>query len=867
MLQIPESKIAVPALPDPFVPRPGLLAALDDDNPADEHVTLVCAPGGYGKTTLLAHWALAAGRTGPGLAWVNLDRGDDDPHRLWTGVLAALTAHPAVPTDGPLHELARAAASVEESAGSRFATDLLDALDGLPTRIPLVLHDVHELSAPAALRGLGTIVAARPSGVRLVLSSRLDPPLSLSTLRSAGRLRELRASRLRFSPAEAGAVLQRRGLRPTPAQVQGLHACTGGWPTAVHLAGTVLCGGVEPDAFLARFAATSRPVADFLVDEVLTSLSERDRELLAAVAEDDPRAVRADARDGLERLARLTGLLTPAHRPLPGYRVDPLVAAHLRTTRGHRSRSAAGPHGRAVGSGRGEDDPVAGLQRAVRGGDDALLVESVHRFAGILLVTGQHSVLRDVLSRLRERSAPADPWLALCSALTHVEAGDPAATRAELDHTGRRWPAEPDGRLEILRSVTELFAAVATADFTAAPARIRAGRDEGLTPEWAALALVATGGVGLLYGDQEATTAPLQEALTITRRYGFTYLEMQCCTLLGGVAGMTGDHRAMTVAARGALATASADGWDGSLWSTACRWMLAYAALLQFEPAEARDIAAEALRQGGTPRSPRLEFALRAVSGAALFDDGSPHRGLQEMRQARTDLGAVSLAGAQAAAPAVLEHRAALALGRPDLARAVTDWLAEHGGAGGEVLLMRAWEALSTGHDQAARAAVRPLLDGSVTGVLPHTIVEALLVETTALVTAAEVHGARRALRTALSLAEPLDAVRPFAMAEPPVRALLSHHLARSGAAEPFAARALAAGRGAHRRQPAPLSDQELAMITFLPSPLSVEQIAAELGIAGSVEARSMMRTVYCKLSASSRRTAVTAAFERRLLR
>jgi LuxR family maltose regulon positive regulatory protein len=237
------------------------------------------------------------------------------------------------------------------------------------------------------------------------------------------------------------------------------------------------------------------------------------------------------------------------------------------------------------------------------------------------------------------------------------------------------------------------------------------------------------------------------------------------------------------------------------------------------------------------------------------------------MRQARTDLGAVSLAGAQAAGPAVLEHRAALALGRPDLARSVADWLAEHSDAGGEVLLMRAWTALSTGRDQAARAAVRPLLDGSVTGVLPHTIVEALLVETTAQVTAGEVQGARRALRTALSLGAPLDAVRPFATAEPPARALLGHHLARRGPAEPFATRALAAGRSAHRRRPAPLSDKELVMIKLLPSPLSVQQIAAELGIAGSEEAHGMMRTIYRKLGASSRRTAVAAAFERRLLR
>jgi LuxR family maltose regulon positive regulatory protein len=237
------------------------------------------------------------------------------------------------------------------------------------------------------------------------------------------------------------------------------------------------------------------------------------------------------------------------------------------------------------------------------------------------------------------------------------------------------------------------------------------------------------------------------------------------------------------------------------------------------------------------------------------------------MHQARTDLGAVSLAVEQAAALAVLEHRAALALGRLDIARAVTDWLSERSGAGGEVLLMRAWAALSSGRDQAARATVRPLLDGSVTGLLPHTVVEALLVETAAGVTAGEIHGARRALRSALSLGAPLDVVRPFAMAEPPARALLGHHLGRCRTTEPFGARALAAGRGARPRRLFPLTDIEMAIIELLPSPLSVEQIAVELDIAGSEEAHAMIRTVYLKLGASSRRTAVAAAFERRLLR
>jgi hypothetical protein len=197
-------------------------------------------------------------------------------------------------------------------------------------------------------------------------------------------------------------------------------------------------------------------------------------------------------------------------------------------------------------------------------------------------------------------------------------------------------------------------------------------------------------------------------------------------------------------------------------------WRPAYGALLRSEPGEARNLAARALRRRGRART---TFALRVVHGAALFDEGSRHRGLQEMQQARTDLGAFSPVGEQAAVPALLEHRAALALDRPDAAGAVVRWLEERNGAIGELLLMRAWAALSVGHDQAARSAVGPVLNGSVPALLPHTVVEALLVETTALVTGGEVHRARRVLLTALSLSAPLDVVRPFATAEPPARA------------------------------------------------------------------------------------------------
>jgi LuxR family maltose regulon positive regulatory protein len=293
--------------------------------------------------------------------------------------------------------------------------------------------------------------------------------------------------------------------------------------------------------------------------------------------------------------------------------------------------------------------------------------------------------------------------------------------------------------------------------------------------------------------------------------------------------------------------------------------MLAYSALMRAQPAEARRYASEGLQRGGTALRPRLVFALRAVHGAALFDSGRRHEGLQQMQQARADLGGVPLSAEQAAALAVLEHHAAVVLGRPDDARAVVDWLSDRIGRPGEVLLMQAWEKLSVGRSNAARADVEPILAGTVPSVLPHTLVEALLVAASVDVSDGQVHTARNALRAALSSGASLEVVRPFALAEAEARELLGTHVTRSSSTEPFAVRALAAGRS-YERPTAHLDAAERHVIALLSSPLSVEQIARELVIP-IAETHARLRMIYRKLGVSSRRTAVTAALERGILR
>jgi LuxR family maltose regulon positive regulatory protein len=501
----------------------------------------------------------------------------------------------------------------------------------------------------------------------------------------------------------------------------------------------------------------------------------------------------------------------------------------------------------------------------VRAADDRLLVELVHRCGAALLVTGHHPELRRALSEVGAQVVAGDPWLTLYSALVRIEDWDATGATADIRRGVELFPAEPDPPLAVLRSIAELFDAASAADLAADPHPLDEEQRRFGDPEWSGLARVSIGGRGLLVGASPvAATAALEDALELARRHGFRYLEMQCSALLAGVAGIAGDYRAMTAAATGALATAIARGWDRSPWSTAARWMLAYSALLRAEPAEARRYASEGLQRGGTVLRPRFVFALRAVHGAALFDSGRRHEGLQQMQQARAELGAVPLSAEQAAALAVLEHHAAVVLGRPEDARAVVDWLSDRVGMPGEVLLMRAWEKLSAGRSQAARADVEPILAGTVPSVLPHTLVEALLVAASVDVSGGQVHTARNALRAALSAGASLEVVRPFALAEAEARELLGSHIARSTSTEPFAERALAAGHS-YERPTAHLDAAERQVLALLSSPLSVDQIAGELG-SPIAEMQARLRMIYRKLGVSSRRNAVTAAFERGLL-
>jgi LuxR family maltose regulon positive regulatory protein len=151
-----------------------------------------------------------------------------------------------------------------------------------------------------------------------------------------------------------------------------------------------------------------------------------------------------------------------------------------------------------------------------------------------------------------------------------------------------------------------------------------------------------------------------------------------------------------------------------------------------------------------------------------------------------------------------------------------------------------------------------------VPALLPHTLVEALLLETALALAAGDRPAARRALRAALAAAEPIDALRPFSQAGPSVHALLALQHGSFGGADDFAQRALAAEAGGEERLTM-LSQRELTVLGLLPSLLSLHEIAADLTVSVNT-VKSHVRSIYTKLGVSNRRMAVVSAHERGLL-
>jgi len=262
------SKLAAQAPRAGLIPRVGLQALLQANLSAK--LVLLDAPAGSGKTTLLAQWRAAVGPRR--VAWVSLDRGDNDPTRFWIYVVEALrSVEPGVGATA-LGVLGRPTVDLHREV----LPGLLNELSGVGSELVLVLDDYHLITNRSCHGSLGFFLDHLPAGVHLVLATRVDPPLPLARMRARGELAELRAADLQFSDQEASALLNgAMGLQLASQDVERLAERTEGWAAGLVLAGLSLRGRQDPSGFIASFQGDNRHVADFLGAEVLARQPEQ----------------------------------------------------------------------------------------------------------------------------------------------------------------------------------------------------------------------------------------------------------------------------------------------------------------------------------------------------------------------------------------------------------------------------------------------------------------------------------------------------------------------------------------------------------------------------------------------------------------
>jgi LuxR family maltose regulon positive regulatory protein len=329
-----------------LVARPRLIAKLKRE--PGRKLTLLSAPAGFGKTTLLLEWLRVLADSEGSVAWLSLDEGDNDPVRFLSYLIAALRRSVGEGFgEGILAALRSPEPPRMEAVLGAFVNELAD----LPGEVAVVLDDYHLIDTEGVHGMVSFLLERLPENVHLVISGRVDPPLPLARLRARGQMSELHAADLRFTPEEAAAFLgDVMGLNLSAGDVTALEQVTEGWIAALQLAALSMRERKDVSGFIRSFSGSHRGVFDFLAEEVLQRQTERVQTFLleTSILERlsgplcDALTGRNDGQRTLERLERENLLVVPLDDDRVWYRYHHLFAEFLRGRLERESPERAG---------------------------------------------------------------------------------------------------------------------------------------------------------------------------------------------------------------------------------------------------------------------------------------------------------------------------------------------------------------------------------------------------------------------------------------------------------------------------------------------------------------------------------------------
>jgi LuxR family transcriptional regulator, maltose regulon positive regulatory protein len=885
----PTARSGTAALPAPavVVSRAALFGRL-----GTTRVTTVSAPAGSGKTFLLRSWISESG-LGERAAWVAVKGAERCPEGLWMAVADALRATPATSA------LVRPLTAAPDLDGRAILERLLEDLARLDQPVWLVIDDVHELTSDDALSQLQLMIMRSSPELRFVLLARHDLPLSLHRLRVEGQLSDIRAAELSFSLAEARALFEAAGVQlPEPALAQ-LHARAEGWAAGLRLAAMSLAGHPDPERFAAEFSGSERTVAEYLLAEVLERQpDEVQRLLLRTSVLQRVHGELADLLTGgsgsqriLNQLEAGGAFVNALDAGRSWFRYHPLFADLLQA---ELRRIAPGEplrlHATAAEWFAEHGYPLDAVRHAQAAQDWVLAARLLADHWVDLWLDGRADTVHELLAGFPSGIAAAD------AELTALKAGQELArgSRAEADRQlalasqlSGSVPADRRERFQVVLAVVKLSAAQRRGDLWAVaqqadrlrtaveapnPTQLAVGED------LRALAMISLGiatacAAGLEGTDRDPEDAErrleqadrhLEQGVALARRIGRPYLELvglahgavvACCR--GAVAGLR-SRQAIDLAAR--------HGWGEEQAAGHAYLALGAELVSQGQLEEAEPWIDHAATIARSAVSPAFGIGLHAARGLLELAVG-------RHEQALADFQAGARLAARMMTPPTLatDIRACalhtlLRLGQTERAEAILAGLDEHERATPQVCTAVAMLRIAQQDPRAASVALAPLVEGSGARMHPIWSAAAWLLEAVARDALGDPDSAGRALEHALDIAEPGRWILPFLVH--PAPSLLERHAQGRTAHAALIGDILSRIGGTSRparphSRPAdmrePLSQAESRVLRYLPTSLSVPEIARELYLSVNT-VRTHMRHIYGKLDAHRRHEAIERA-------
>ena len=850
---------------------------------ATKRVTVVSAPPGSGKTSMLRAWADRSTDLRR-VAFVSVNRNQQDAQLFWSAVLDAI---PRLARSIDLESQPAAAGIDAEDLVETVLSELAEQTDP----VVLIIDDVHELRSAEALAQLERLLAALPSSARLVLSSRRDPPIRLHQLRLDDDVAEIRARDLRFTKSETRELLAASGIGLSERGVAALYKRTEGWAAGLRLAVISLSGHPDPERFVAEFSGTDRAIGEYLMAEMLerqpsevqgmllrTSLVDRVNGELAQVL-----AGRSGSEQMLLELEDANAFVVSLDAERTLFRYHHLLADFLRLELRRRfAAEVPDLHRRAARWFADHGEVVEAVRHTLAAGDWPVAARLVadHSFSWVL--DGQAGTIDTVLRAFPEGASVDHPDLALAHAASELNHGrlEEAAAQLALAESHVQ-SAPPAHRRRVAVAIASLRLALARRSgrfgevieqLNVLDVSIAGGSSEpgAMSSELRGVALMNLGIVEMWSRRFDDAERHLSEGAALAEAIGWPYLEVACRahqvfpTRLVSLAGARERGRqAVELAERHGLG-------DRAILAPALGAVAFWAIWMgEFDEGES------ALRRGWEVAEPQIDPAaavmLHLVTGQ-LYAARGQHQAAVEAFAAGAQAQSL-LTGVHALATPVVAWLAATQarLGMLDEARELlAGFPAEPDRTGtGFISNARAVICIAEGDPAGALEVLRDVPD--VEPGPAFTLAESHLLAGIAHLHLSDRNAAAAAAEAALTAAEPDRLIFPFAMTGAgELLHVLPRHQTAHGAL-------LADIVDVLRGEPAPsvetellsppeeLSPSELRVLRYLPTNLTRPEIASELYVSINT-INTHMRNIYSKLGARDRSSAVERAREMRLL-